>query len=76
MTGEPMPSKDPLSRHRYIPCKKGFDKRGGGAVIPCEYILEVKIRKLDLVNQMFKKYIKDSRICEKMEIEDLREGCV
>ena len=71
-----MPGKNPPSHHRYIHYKKGFDRRGGGAVIPCEYILEVKIGKLDLVNQMFKKHIKDSGICEKIEIEDLSESCV
>ena len=76
MAGEPMPSKDPPSHHRFIPYKKGFDKRGGGAIIPSEYILEVKIGKFDLVNQMFKKYIKHSGICEKTKIEDLSESYV
>ena len=76
MAGEPMPGKEPPSYHKYVPYKKGFDKRGGGAIILCKYILEVKIEKLDLVNQMFKEYIKDNGICEKIEIEDLCESCV
>ena len=76
MTREPMPGKEPPSHHKYVPYKKGFDKRGGGVVILCKYILEVKIEKLDLVNQMSKDYIKDSGICEKIEIEDLSESCV
>ena len=40
--GDPVPSKKPPSDHKFEKSTSGgYDKRGGGVVIPCIYVLEI-----------------------------------
>ena len=57
-TGDPRPSKKPPSLQKFKQNPSGYDRRGGGVVIPCTYTVEIRTGSAENVAQKIKDFLK------------------
>ena len=74
-TGDPRISTNPPAEHKFIRNPKGYDKRGGGAVIPCTLELSVKPGEVENVKKKLFEFFKDYKGTETLVIDDLPYSC-
>ena len=63
-TKDPEVSVEPPAHYKYQQNKSGFDKRGGGGVIPCIYTLKIKPGDVTFVKEKFMKLTMKGISCE------------
>ena len=75
-TGNPRPSGNPPSLQSFKKsASRGMDRAGGGVVIPCKYILNVKRGEIDDVMHFCKSFFGQYEGEEKLVIVDEANSC-
>ena len=69
-TGDPRRSINPPAHQSYRYNPIGPDRRGGGAVIPCKYILEIAAGKIEEIKSILQDFFKEYSCTETLSIKD------
>ena len=69
-TGDPRCCINPLAHWSYRYNLTGPDRYGGGAVIPCKYILEIAVGKIENIKSILQDFFKEYSCTGKLSVED------